>query len=249
LKRAIISDIHANAPALEAVLRDIERDGADEIICLGDVIGYGPEPRACLLEARAFRVNLMGNHEEAVLFGAVGFNPKARDAIDWTRDQLGLPTEPVQVNRELWNFLGALEKDWRHGNAYAVHGSPRDPTREYVFVQDIQDHEKMDQIFAASLGTVCFIGHTHIPGIFTDDHLFYPPAAIGRVFTVDERKILVNVGSVGQPRDGDPRSSYVIFDGETIRYRRVEYDVREVLRRFARTPLPRYLATRLEEGK
>ena len=113
MKRAIISDIHANLAAFEAVLRDIEVERVDQVFCLGDIIGYGPDPRACLELARSFPVNLRGNHEEAVLFGAVGFNPKAKAAIDWTSNQLSLPSEPVEAHttsicislRQSWTIL------------------------------------------------------------------------------------------------------------------------------------------------
>lgn len=257
LKRAVISDIHANLAALEAVLDDIRSSAVEEIYCLGDILGYGPDPRACIERARDFRVNLLGNHEEAVLFGAVGFNPKAKVAIDWTRDQLNCSTESEGKNRELWNFIGALKKSHTEGEFLYVHGSPRDPTREYIFKQDFRDRKKMDDIFASPPGfawKVCFAGHTHHPGIFAQDHpyVFLEPSQVESQFAYAKTKgrFLVNVGSVGQPRDGDWRACYAIVDDQTITFRRVEYDLQRTLGRFREYPdLPEYLARRLEEGK
>ncbi len=257
MKIAVISDIHANLAAFESVIEDIRRVGADAVYCLGDIIGYGPDPRACVELAEQFPVNLLGNHEEAVLFGAIGFNPKARAAIDWTREQLSLRSEPQDVNRRLWNFLGNLERQRVEGPFLFVHGSPRDPTREYIFKQDFQDRKKMDEVFASPPGLewlVCFAGHTHHPGIFAQAHpyAFFEPAEVDMKYRYAgvKNRLLVNVGSVGQPRDGDWRASYALVDGEYIYFRRVEYDVQKTIRRFREHPeLPEYLARRLEEGK
>ena len=254
MRQAIVSDIHGNIVALEAVLADIEKQKVDEIVCLGDVIGYGPKPRECLRSALEFRFSLLGNHEEAVLFGPAGFNEKAKYAIHWTSEELlsggaSGDQELMDEDRRFWDFLGGLKKIYHEGDVWYAHGSPRDPTREYVFVQDRFDHDKMDQIFASFDGKLCFVGHTHIPGVFEEDYVFKTPGDIEDVYVVGSKKALVNVGSVGQPRDGDPRACYVIFDFETIRYRRVEYDVDETVRQFSETTLPGYLARRLREGK
>jgi len=257
LKRAVISDIHANLAAFEAVLADVEAEGCDDVYCLGDIIGYGPDPRGCIDLARRCAVNLLGNHEEAVLFGAIGFNPKAKVAIDWTREQLSLSDRPQEENRELWNFIGALDKQRREGDFFYVHGSPRDPTREYVFKQDVKDRKKMDAIFSSPPGfdwKVCFSGHTHHPGVFAQaqPYVFREPEQFEQAFDYRDgaTRVLVNVGSVGQPRDGDWRASYVIVDDHTIRFRRLDYDVERTLARFREHPnLPDYLAKRLQEGK
>jgi predicted phosphodiesterase len=257
LKRAVVSDIHANLAAFEAVLEDVEKQGVDDVYCLGDIVGYGPDPRKCIELARTFRVNLLGNHEEAVLFGAIGFNPKAKIAIDWTREQLNLQSEPPEKNRELWNFIGGLDKQYQEGEFLYVHGSPRDPTREYIFKQDYRDRKKMDEIFASPPGfqwKVCFAGHTHHPGIFAQDqpYKFLEPAQVnGRYsYAAEKSRILVNVGSVGQPRDGDWRASYVVVDDDSITFRRLDYDLQRTISRFqAERELPEYLAKRLEEGK
>lgn len=257
MKLAIISDIHANLAAFEAVIADIEQQGVDDIYCLGDIIGYGPDPRDCLEIAQRFRINLLGNHEEAVLVGAIGFNPKAKAAIDWTRDQLNLETEPIEKNRDYWNFLGRLKRSHLEADTLFVHGSPREPTREYLFSQDFQDRKKMDDVFSSPKGVdwkVCFTGHTHFPGVFAQErpYRFYSPADLqGRVAVGGlQHRIIVNVGSVGQPRDGDQRASYVVLDDGELRFCRVQYDIARTLARFNECPaLPDYLARRLEEGK
>ena len=256
MKRAVISDIHANHAAFEAVLADIEEQGCEDIYCLGDIIGYGPDPRICITLAGKCALNLLGNHEEAVLFGAIGFNPKAKAAIDWTKEQLSIDGQEEE-NREMWNFVGGLSKHHKEGEILYVHGSPRDPTREYVFKQDIRDIPKMDALFGAPPDfewKVCFAGHTHHPGIFSQStpYMFHDPQEIDHRYEYSTRpeRILVNVGSVGQPRDGDKRASYVIIDDEALHFRRIEYDVQRTLDRFEENPgLPDYLAQRLTEGK
>ena len=256
MKRAVISDIHANHAAFEAVLADIEEQGCEDIYCLGDIIGYGPDPRICITLAGKCALNLLGNHEEAVLFGAIGFNPKAKAAIDWTKEQLSIEGQEEE-NREMWNFVGGLSKHHKEGDILYVHGSPRDPTREYVFKQDIRDIPKMDALFGAPPDfewKVCFAGHTHHPGIFAQStpYMFHDPLEIDHRYEYSTRpeRILVNVGSVGQPRDGDKRASYVIIDDEALHFRRIEYDVQLTLDRFEENSgLPDYLAQRLTEGK
>ena len=254
---AVISDIHGNLAAFETVLDDIRQKEIDRVYCLGDLIGYGPDPRRCIALATDFWVNLLGNLEEAVLFGAIGFNPKAKIAIDWTREQLSLKTEPQEHNRKLWNFIGGLSRQHQEGAFLFVHGSPRDPTREYIFKQDFQDREKMDDIFSApaeGAWRVCFAGHTHHPGIFEQNstYHFYEPSQVGGSYDLGtgDSRILVNVGSVGQPRDGDWRASYVVVEDNRIHFCRLTYDLERTLNRFKDFPnLPDYLAKRLQEGK
>ena len=157
----------------------------------------------------------------------------------------------------MWNFVGGLSKHHKEGDILYVHGSPRDFTREYVFKQDIRDIPKMDALFGAPPDfewKVCFAGHTHYPGIFAQStpYMFHDPREIDHRYEYSTRpeRILVNVGSVGQPRDGDKRASYVILDDEALHFRRIEYDVQLTLDRFEENPgLPDYLAQRLTEGK
>lgn len=250
---AIVSDIHSNLEALSAVLQDIEANKADRIVCLGDVIGYGPQPLECVDIARkTFEFTILGNHEEAVLYGAVGFNPKAKAAIDWTREQFHLEAEEEDLRNARWQFLGempiSVEPEDGDGVAF-VHGSPRDPTREYVFPTDVLNPEKIYGIFE-HVERVAFNGHTHAPGVMTESGLFKLPQDEDNEFVLDEEKVIINVGSVGQPRDGNHRSSYVLFDGERVIFRRVAYDIEATIKKMEVIDrLPDYLAHRLREGR
>ena len=250
MRTAIISDIHANLPALEAVLADIEVRGIERIFCLGDVIGYGPEPRECLQMCASFEVNLMGNHEEAVLFDPVGFNPRAKAAVEWTKQQLMNADCPREENAVLWKTLDSMKKTYEEEDVFLAHGTPRDPIREYLFVHDCEeDPTKLEELFDSFTASTAFVGHTHIAGVFTPEPRFQNPDEIGGRFQMGKARAIVNVGSVGQPRDGDPRSSYVVLDGDQVEFCRVEYSVEETVRRFRRTPLPENLALRLVEGR
>jgi len=229
MKRAILADIHGDLAALQAVLADASRRGAEEVYCLGDVIGLGPEPRACLEIARGFPVNLLGECEEAVLFGAIGFHPKARISIDWTREELSRADRPAQENRNLWCQLGGLTRQHVEGDLLFVHGTPRDPTREYLMPQDVQEPARMAAVFASpsDLGwRTCFAGHTHFPGAFIEgEESFsfqtFPHEGELDLETIDGRAI-VNVGSVSLGRDADPSASYVLLDGRKVQFVRVE---------------------------
>jgi len=248
---AIVSDIHSNLAALSAVLEDIAAHKADEIVCLGDVIGYGPQPLQCVdLARKEFKFTILGNHEEAVLYGAVGFNPKAKAAVDWTRDQFHLESESEDDRNARWQFLGdmPISVDEDEGVQY-VHGSPRDPTREYLFPTDVLNPEKIYGIFE-HVERIAFNGHTHAPGVMTESGLFKLPQDGDDEYTLDGEKVVVNVGSVGQPRDGNNRSSYALFDGQTVRFRRVEYDIDATIALMGDIDrLPEYLALRLKEGR
>lgn len=246
---AIISDIHSNVEAFEVLLQDLEKKDIEEIICLGDVIGYGPNPRECIELAERFDITLQGNHEEAVLFLAEDFNQKARQAVDWTRDQLNSTAADPAVNHKLWNFLGDLRKREKRGDILFVHGSPRQPTREYVMPRDINNPEKMSDIFAR-FEHVCFVGHTHVPGVFTEDNHFYFSSTLNNTFEIDKKKYLINIGSVGQPRDNDNRACYVTLEGSKVTWHRLNYPYEKTMKKiYEANGLPDYLADRLKEGK
>jgi predicted phosphodiesterase len=247
--KAIISDIHSNLEALRAVLDDIATRQVDEIICLGDVIGYGPDPCACLDLARQWNLVLMGNHDHAVLFEPKDFNPVAEQATLWTRRQLESANTPDEIIEQRWEFLAGLPLSHTDGDILYVHGSSRHPLNEYVFPNDIYNVQKMDRLFGA-ITRCCFQGHTHVPGIFNEKREFFPPGYIEGTWKLGPEKIMCNVGSVGQPRDGDRRACYVLFDGDTIRYRRVEYDVQSTVQKIYRTSqLDRFLGERLFLGR
>ena len=255
MKRAIISDIHANLEALEAVLAHVATLQVDQLICLGDVIGYGPNPAECLdLVMKHCDLTILGNHDQAAIFDPEGFNPIALRAIFWTRDQMEKVGDHAQVDKR-WDFIGELPRRQDEGEYLLVHGSPRDPVREYMVPRDAADRQKMGECFAKmGEAKLCFVGHSHIPGVYTEDLRFLSPGnggAAGKSYVHEAgKKALINVGSVGQPRDGDPRASYVITDGKKVTFFRLDYDVKTTMEKIYATPgLPNYLADRLVVGR
>ena len=247
---AIISDLHSNVEALTNVFADIKSQGVEDIICLGDVVGYGPQPREVMaMTMKTVRVSLMGNHDEAVLKGAKNFNAWAREAIDWTREEIQLQDG---FEKERWAYLKRMPLSFQTNGLYFVHGSPRQPTIEYILREDIYNgaYDKFDEIFE-SFDKVLFVGHSHTPCIINEELDYVTPAEIEHnfVYTRDKNKLIVNVGSVGQPRDNDTRSCYVIVDDETITFRRVEYDVDVVVEKIkAVDRLSDNLGLRLKKG-
>ncbi|MBI5853167.1 MAG: metallophosphoesterase family protein [Planctomycetes bacterium] len=250
--QALISDLHSNTEALEAVLAEIKRLGVPRILCLGDVIGYGPEPRETLLRVMAVcESSLLGNHEHGCMQYASDFNPKARAAIDWTREQLNRRDRPRDENFRFWTYLDGMKKELREGKALFVHGSPRDPIKEYIVPKDAEDPVKMSECFAKfGDAQVCFVGHSHVPGVYPESGGYLAPSTLPEGWAIESERAIVNIGSVGQPRDGDPRASFVTFDGELVRFHRVAYDVAATQRKIRAVPqLPDYLAERLATGR
>ncbi len=249
--KAIISDIHGNLEAFQAVLKDMQYQGATEIVCLGDLVGYGPNPKECIDLAVDFDVALRGNHEHALLTEQEGanFNVKAKGSITWTRQQLNPLGEDREGNLRRWEFLDSLETTHRDGNILYVHGTPREPITEYLYPRDIYRPEKLNEILEM-IDWLCFCGHTHSPGIWTEDMIYLTPQEVNYRYHLVNKKTIVNVGSVGQPRDGDPRAKYVLFDGSRVVFRPVEYRVQTTARKIRSIPqLDPYLAERLLQGR
>jgi diadenosine tetraphosphatase ApaH/serine/threonine PP2A family protein phosphatase len=286
---AIISDLHANVPAIETALSDARARGAERFVCLGDMVGYGADPcfaldwvmKLCVPDPHdperdsgapplAPGICLRGNHEEALLESAADFNPKAKAAIEWTREELLRRGQAGGC--DYFDFIDRLAAIDAHSDEVAMfaHGSPRDPVREYMLPRDVQNQDKMEQNFAAMDRDVCFVGHSHVPAVYySDGRIFRPqgtagpydlglsdaepgergPGAAGSREGAKIRAI-VNVGSVGQPRDGDPRLSYVLFDGRAITFVRLDYDHAAAAAAIrAVKELPEYLAERLALGR
>lgn len=259
---ALISDLHGNVPALEVALEDARSRGVERFACLGDVVGYGAEPRPCLDvvmslcvaepegEGLAGGFCLRGNHEQALLDGPEGFNPKARAAIEWTRDEL--LADPARSD-DYWDFLDGLPETVSDEIAMFAHGSPRDPVREYMVPRDARDPEKLAANFAVMKRGVCFVGHSHVPAIYySDGRLFRPRGTEGPfdLGDLEETPCIVNIGSVGQPRDGDPRLSYVLFDGSNVTFVRLDYPFDVAADRIRGVEaLPEFLAERLALGR
>lgn len=250
-RTAILSDIHGNLSALESVLEDVNGQNVDRIVCLGDVIGYGPSPCECLDHTMEFEFCVLGNHDSSALFDPEGFNLAAEQAIFWTRAQVECGSDGPQASQRRMQYLCSLPRMVDEGNVLFVHGSPRGPTNEYVFPEDTQNIKKMEKLFSL-VPHLCFQGHTHVPGIFTSDLRFIRPVDTDTGYGIADRsqRLMVNVGSVGQPRDGDPRSCYVILSEETVEYRRVDYDIERTVRAIEAEPeLDDLLGYRLREGR
>ena len=248
---ALISDIHSNLEALTRVLADIDLRGIRRIFCLGDVIGYGPDPEAVsdLVRERCERV-IRGNHDEALFSGPHRFNPMAREALLFTRRRLE-PRLFRRGNAERWEWLRDLPLTFRLGDLLFVHGSPVNPVEEYVYREDVyfSAETKLKPIFEL-IDLAAFGGHTHLPGVIRSDLETWVPTDEANTYTLEPAcKHLVNVGSVGQPRDGDPRACWVELTGDSVRYHRVAYDHEATAAKIRKFPeLHDLLAARLGRG-
>ena len=249
---AIISDIHSNIEALQVVLKDIDQRQVDEIICLGDVIGYGPNPIECadIIKERCSIV-LCGNHDEALVQGAEAFNKYAKNAIAWTKSKLRPSLFGGSKARLRKTFLEELPLRYERDGVLFVHASPRDPTCEYLLESDVitRDQSRFEGVFTA-FDKFCFNGHTHIPCVITEDLRYYSIQELEYTWTYRGQRAVINVGSVGQPRDRDARASYVTVDGPTVHWHRLDYPkeiTREKILRIRQ--LDDRLGERLLEGK
>jgi predicted phosphodiesterase len=237
----VISDIHANLTALESVLEDA--GNFDAVWCLGDLVGYGPDPNECVSRVRALPdlACIVGNHDAATLnhIDSETFNPEARQAIRWTQDSL---TESTT------EFLRSLPERVDKENVTLVHGSPRHPVWEYLL--DTQNATRSFEHFETPY---CFVGHTHLPSVYylgenqRSARLLIPEP--NTRMGLSPRAIL-NPGSVGQPRDRDPRASYALFltDEQVWEYHRIAYDVASVQARMKDAGLPERHIQRLTSG-
>lgn len=246
LRAAVLSDIHSNRQALEAVLAAVEEADVEEVWCLGDMVGYGADPDACTALVREHcDICLAGNHDLAVL-GALDiktFSEGAAAAVEWTRENAGAET---------LDFLAELDPAGARGEIGLFHASPRDPIWEYVLAGD-----QAEAGFAAMQQRVGLIGHTHIALFFVcppgERPAFAQGAQASGGFEADlpDGRWLLNPGSVGQPRDGDPRAAWLELDTEawTARWQRVPYDVEAAARAIREAGLPATLSERLEVGR
>jgi diadenosine tetraphosphatase ApaH/serine/threonine PP2A family protein phosphatase len=242
---AVITDIHANLPALEAVLEAAEAAGTEEVWCLGDVVGYGVEPDACAdLVRERCDTCLVGNHDLAVL-GALdigSFSEAAAVAVEWTRDN---------VHERTLEFLRELEPRGERSGIGLFHASPRDPVWEYVLSRE-QAGASMD----SHPSRIGLIGHSHVALFFnradgSRGETRGGQASDGALLDLGRGKLLVNPGSVGQPRDGDPRAAWLELDteAEAARFHRVPYEIERAAAPIAAAGLPRRLADRLHAGQ
>ncbi len=246
MRVAVLSDIHANLPAFEAVLAAIDEAGVDEIWCLGDVVGYGAEPDECADLARErCGACLVGNHDLAVLGGLdiEAFSEAAAAAVAWTRGRIAARTP---------EWLRGLEPAGEREGIGLFHASPRDPVWEYVL-----SAEQADACLDAQAQRIALIGHSHVSLFFSrsaengqEGEIRGAQANDGALLDLGDGRWLINPGSVGQPRDGDPRAAWLELDTEapTARFHRVPYDVERAAAAIVAAGLPRRLAERLKVG-
>jgi len=255
MRLAILSDIHANLPALEAVLADVERAGVSELWCLGDVVGYGAQPDECTsLVAERCDLCLVGNHDLAVLgeLDISSFSPAAAAAVRWTQQT----ADPGTLD-----FLRRLEPADESREVALYHASPRDPVWEYVLWPD-----QAAECIAVQAARVGMIGHSHVALFFVVAENERPArgtsieveeaargaqAGAGTRLDLSEGRWLINPGSVGQPRDGDPRAAWLELDTDAVQatYHRVDYEIDRAAKAIAETDLPEHLARRLYVGQ
>jgi predicted phosphodiesterase len=240
MKYAIIADIHGNLEAFQTVLEDIKTQNVNQIVCLGDVVGYNANPKECLQIVRDLNIPCVkGNHDEYCSSedALEGFNPHAAEAVHWTRNQL--TTEDRQ-------WLRDLKYSRMVGNFTIVHATLDAPQRwGYVF-----DKLAAAASFPYQNTQVCFFGHTHVPVAFMRDSVVR--GGTYSKFKIDvSKKYFVNVGAVGQPRDNNPKAAYVVYDVDagTIELRRLDYDIPTTQEKIRAAGLPERLAERLEFGR
>jgi predicted phosphodiesterase len=244
MRYLIVSDIHANLAAFNAVLADVDSETIDQVWCLGDVVGYGPCPDECIARLQEFpdHVCVAGNHDWAAIgrIDIAEFNPVAQIACRWTSEQL---------DSENVAYLNGLPTRVVEGGCTLVHGSPREPIWEYIIYPSTA--QLNFQFFDTQL---CFVGHTHAPAIFreqTPTHRFeISIPSPNETIEIGGERLIINPGSVGQPRDGDPWAAYMLFeqDKKLLEYHRIPYDIALTQRSMMEQGLPESLISRLSFG-
>jgi len=239
---AILADIHSNLAAFEAVLEDLEkRGGFDKIWCLGDIVGYGPEPNACIKLLRQFDHSCVaGNHDWAAIgnIDIIDFNEDAALANQWTAKQL---------NEDGKNYLHSLPLRVTEHDFSMAHGSPREPIWEYLFSTRLAEEN-----LSYFTTPFCLVGHSHIPLMFEESQngLLLHQLKNDETIELAGNRLIINPGSVGQPRDHDPRASYILYnsDDNTISHFRVDYDIETTQQKMTELNLPEFLICRLNHG-
>lgn len=243
MRYGIFSDIHGNLQALEAVTKALSREAIDQYCCLGDIVGYGANPHECIETVKGLEtVSIAGNHDWAVIgkTDTADFNPLARAAIDWTK---------VHASPEDLNFLNRLELIFKNEEFILVHGAL--PVPEIFYYLEPDDIASAARMFFVMENRLAFIGHTHLPGIFMERGSDIRCLRDWQIRMKPGIRYIVNVGSVGQPRDGNPLAVYGIYDTnqQTVSLKRISYDIPEAQRRIIAAGLPYFLASRLATGR
>lgn len=244
MRYAILADIHSNLIAFKAVLQDLEkRGGFDKIWCLGDIVGYGPEPHACIELLKQFDyICIAGNHDQATagLIDIVDFNEDAATAIQWTAQQL---------TGEAKEYLKSLPHRHIEGDFSLFHGSPNPKKSVWEYLLSTSQAKKNFNHFDTPF---CLVGHSHVPLVFehTDDNVSLNRLEDGITLPLGEHRLIINPGSVGQPRNFDPRASYALYDTNTriIYHYRVAYDIEATQQKMRESNLPEFLIERLGHG-
>jgi predicted phosphodiesterase len=241
MKIAVISDVHGNLEALENVLRDIEKQGAEKIHFLGDAVGYGCNPNECVkMISDHCDIKILGNHDYAALGleEIDNFNQLAQTSIQWTQEALKAKATEILADFE-------MESDFH--DFHLVHGSPSEPELWHYILTTAQAKGEFDNF----LQPVCFVGHSHLPAIFIrDEDGEISKTTREKIELAKDKKYIINVGSVGQPRDGDPRSCYLLLDvgsGLAV-YRRIDYNIKKAQEKMQKAKLPEFLIERLAIG-
>lgn len=221
---AVISDIHGNVEALDAVLDAIGQLGASRIICLGDLVCYGPDSLECVRRSASWDVQLAGDWDAAIIdHDPAQWNPAINKHIEWVRNQfLTAPDSSA-----LLDILRSYRRGFAENGVHFTHGTPNE-VREWVFPEDVYDPQKLNRI-AEQFETVCICGHSHIQGVFKrydqSEWEFVQPV-VGESYELrTDQKTIVTAGSVGQPRDDDPRASFLTIDGGSVTFHRIAYNV------------------------
>ena len=243
MRALIVSDIHSNLEALQSVIQDTERNGGfDQIWSLGDLVGYGPDPVECIDLIRQYdTLGVAGNHDlaSAGKLSLEAFNVYATQASKWNTEQL---------NEEHLAYLGGLPLVFEMEDFTVVHGSPRDPVWEYVVspAAALASFNHFDTLR-------CLVGHSHIPFICRpkDDTAVFLEFPLDTLVSLGTDRLIINPGGVGQPRDGDPRASYAIYDSDevAVSHHRAEYDIAKTQEKMTERGLPKYLIDRLPNGR
>lgn len=242
MRYALISDIHGNLEALQAVLEALSKEKIDDYLCIGDIVGYGADPAACIKIVRSLKPKILiaGNHE----WGALGlldpeyFNDYARDAVTWTKSIL---------NKEEAGYLKSFRLVYKNTDYTLVHGSLEEPGKFY-YVLNKDDAHVTVELMATPL---CFVGHSHAAGIFYTNNGRMEYTKEPKVHIDKRERYVISSGSIGQPRDLDPRAAFAVYDtgDNTVELKRAAYDIKAAQKKIMAAGLPEWLAVRLAEGR
>ena len=242
MRYGIFADVHSNLEALDAVIKAYQKEAIDKYLCVGDVVGYATNPKECIQIVKSFTmITMAGNHDwgSVDLFSVDYFNPNAKEAILWTKHNLDTQDK---------YFLESLKLVYKNEDLTLVHGT-LDAPEEFHYMTDTYIAQESFKLLE---NNICFIGHSHVTGVFVNDKdgpIYYQE--VDYIDIKDENKYIINVGSVGQPRDDNPQSAYCIYDTskKEVQIKRISYDIQTTRGKIIEAGLPRFLGDRLLIGK